>query len=281
MIFLVQFSIFSLLQSIAVTSDAFLFPIHNAKKFAGLPLHSLNSDKEEETYKFGDLTRNFIRKVSKNDKYELGDAMRSIDNTIKESVAKASGKQEYQFGDLSRLLDKTIKDKANAFTGNEDYAVGDISKEILRRVASRDYTLEDIILLLKILLALGSGLSPVASFLPAKLLIELLDYSILGDLSNKIIESASKELDRRFKKSITGDENYQLGDLSKKAIMKYIGKDTYSFGDITKKALEDKKANDAKQLLKDINSDSTRQELASWDAKFIEAQNGDSNIIIK
>ena len=78
--------------------------------------------------------------------------------------------------------------------------MGDIRKKILRRVASRDYSLEDIILLLKILLALGSGLSPVASFLPANLLIELLDYSILGDLANKIIEAASKELDRRFKK---------------------------------------------------------------------------------
>jgi hypothetical protein len=281
MIFFVHFSILILFLTIFGASDAFLFSTSNTKTFAGLPLHSLNSDKEEEKYKFGDLTRNFIRKVSKNDKYELGDAMRSIDKTIKESVAKASGKEEYQFGDLSRLLDKTIKDKANAFTGNEEYAVGDISKEILRRVASRDYTLEDIILLLKILLALGSGLSPVASFLPAKLLIELLDYSILGDLSNKIIEAASRELDRRLKKSITGDENYQLGDFSKKAIMKYIGKDTYSFGDITKKALEDKKANDAKQLLKDINSDLTRQELASWDAKFIEAQNSDSNNNIK
>jgi hypothetical protein len=262
------------LQSVCVC--AFPFAIHNTKTFAVLPLHSLNSDKEEEKYKFGDLTRNFIRKVSKNEKYELGDAMRSIDKTVKQSVAKASGKEEYQFGDLSRLLDKTIKDKANAFTGNEEYAVGDISKEILRRVASRDYSLEDIILLLKILLALGSGLSPVASFLPAKLLIELLDYSILGDLSNKIIEAASKELDRRFKKSITGDENYQLGDLSKKAIMKYVGKETYSLGDITRKALEDKKSGNAKQLLKDINTDFTKQELALWDAKFLETQSGDN-----
>lgn len=269
----IKLSIFIILQSVC----AFPIVIHNTKTFAVRPLHLLDSDKEEEDkYKFGDLTRNFIRKVSKNEKYELGDAMRSIDKTIKQSVAKASGKEDYQFGDLSRLLDKAIKDKANAFTGNEEYAVGDISKEILRRVASRDYSLEDIILLLKILLALGSGLSPVASFLPAKLLIELLDYSILGDLSNKIIEAASKELDRRFKKSITGDENYQLGDLSKKAIMKYIGKETYSLGDITRKALEDKKASNAKQLLKDINTNLTKEELALWDAKFLEAQNGDS-----
>ena len=69
-----------------------------------------------------------------------------------------------------------------------------------------------------------------------------------------------------LKKSITGDENYQLGDLSKKAIMKYVGKETYSLGDITRKALEDKKSGNAKQLLKDINTDFTKQELALRDA---------------
>ena len=80
-----------------------------------------------------------------------------------------------------------------------------------------------------------------------------------------------------LKKSITGDENYQLGDLSKKAIMKYIGKETYSVGDITRKALEDKKSGNAKQLLKDINTDFTKQELALRDAKFLEAQSADNN----
>ena len=79
-----------------------------------------------------------------------------------------------------------------------------------------------------------------------------------------------------LKKSITGDENYQLGDLSQKAIMKDIGKETYSVGDITRKALEDKKSGNAKQLLKDINTDFTKQELALWDAKFLETQSGDN-----
>lgn len=81
------------------------------------------------------------------------------------------------------------------------------------------------IILFKILLAFGAGLSPVANFLPAKLLIELLDYSIVGDLSNKLIHAITSELDRRMKKAFTGDEDYKLGDMSKKAMLNYIGKE--------------------------------------------------------
>lgn len=253
-------------------SDSFLIISCRAANFKGAECGARNDD-EEDGYKFGDFTRNLIRKVSGNDQYELGDAMRGIDTTIKKSVANASGKHDYQVGDLSRLVDKAVKDKVNAFTGKDEYAVGDLSKEIIRRVGSHDYTLEDIVILLKVLLALGSSLSPIASFLPAKLLIELLDYSIVGDLSNKIIEAVSKELDRRVKKTFTGDENYQLGDLTKKAIMKYIGKERYSFGDITRKALmEDKQNEDAKTLIKEISADVLKKELAAWDLKFIESK---------
>jgi hypothetical protein len=68
-------------------------------------------------------------------------------------------------------------------------------------------------------------LTPVAQFLPAKLLIEALDVSIAGDLGNKFIAEITKELDRRMKMAFTGSPDYQLGDLSKKAVLKYIGKD--------------------------------------------------------
>jgi hypothetical protein len=167
--------------------------------------------------------------------------VKSIDNKVKDSIAKMSGKETYEFGDLSKLLDQIAKDKVNNFTGKQEYSVGDVTKEILRRATSGEYKLDDIILLFKILLALGAELNPVVSILPVKLLVEILDYSIVSDISNKLIDSASRELDQRMKKAVTGDANYKIGDVTKKAIMKYIGKDNYSFGDITRKALEDHK----------------------------------------
>ena len=108
------------MQSVSVC--AFPFAIHNTKTFAVIPLHSLNSDKDEGKYKFGDLTRNFIRKVSTKNlkKNELGDAMRSIDKTDKQYVAKASGKEEYQFGDLSKYLITQSKTRRTLSLGTKN-----------------------------------------------------------------------------------------------------------------------------------------------------------------
>ena len=182
---------------------------------------------KKKGYQFGDLTKNLISKVTKKKDYEFGDLSKAIDKSVKEQVATMSGKDKdsYQFGDLSKLIDSKVKEQVNDFTNQESYQFGDISKEILRRVKTRDYTLEDMMILLKILLAFGTGLSPVANFLPAKLLIELLDYSIVGDVTNKVTSALTQELDRRMKKAFTGDPDYQLGDISKRAILNYIGKD--------------------------------------------------------
>jgi hypothetical protein len=195
------------------------------------PLYAANKDEKNKSdkkgYQFGDITKNLISKVTKKDDYEFGDLSKSIDKTVKDKVATMSGKDKdsYEFGDLSRLVDSRVKEQVNDFTNQTSYKFGDVSKEILVRVKTRDYTMDDMIILFKILLAFGAGLSPVASFLPAKLLIELLDYSILGDLSNKVTTAITQELDQRMKKAFTGDADYQLGDMSKKAVLKYIGKD--------------------------------------------------------
>jgi len=157
-------------------------------------------------------------------------------------VADLNKKEKYEFGDLSRYIDTKIKDEIQEFTNSTStggkYEFGDISKEIVRRVLTKDYTLDDMILLFKILLAFGAGLSPVANFLPAKLLIELLDVSIAGDATKRVTAAITSELDKRMKKAFTGDENYQIGDMSKKKFLDYIGKDKYEFGDISKFVLE-------------------------------------------
>lgn len=142
-------------------------------------------------------------------------------------------------------------------TGNQSYQFGDLTKEIVRRVASGKYTLDDLFMLFKALALVGASLSPVgeyrtintilvhlccfprqlshqlatpiiAGFLPVKLLVELLNFSLLNDVAGKVTSSLAIELDKRLKKSLLGDEDYKLGDATKKTIANavegYIGK---------------------------------------------------------
>lgn len=127
--------------------------------------------------------------------------------------------------------------------------MGDLTKEVLRKVMNGDYKLEDLVFMCKILLAVGANFSPVASLLPGKLLIEMLEVSLVQEMGGKLVEALSLELDRRMKAAVTGDENYALGDITKKAINRFIGKEEYSFGDITKtvtKNIEEAKNNPEK-----------------------------------
>ena len=68
----------------------------------------------------------------------------------------------------------------------------------------------------------------IAGFLPVKLLVELLNFSLLNDVAGKVTSSLAIELDKRLKKSLLGDEDYKLGDATKRTITNavegYIGK---------------------------------------------------------
>jgi hypothetical protein len=198
-------------------------------------LHVLQQAKGDNSkkggYQFGDITKSLINKITEKDKYEFGDLSKHIDSKVKDRLAKLSNKNEYEFGDLTKYL---VQDFTNSTT---KYQFGDITKEIIHRVTSKNYTMDDMAILMKALVSFGVGLTPVASILPVKLLIDLLNYSIAGDIGNKVVSSITLELDKRMKKAITGDEQYQVGDVTKKALLDYTGRDSYSFGDITKKVM--------------------------------------------
>ncbi|KAK1745833.1 hypothetical protein QTG54_003757 [Skeletonema marinoi] len=111
-----------------------------------------NDSGKKKGYRFGDLTKSLIGgSVEKltGKPYEFGDLTRHVDQSVKEQVADITGKEEYEFGDLSRFVDKQIKGEVNKFTGKDAYKVGDLSKELLRRVASGDFTMDDLFMLLK------------------------------------------------------------------------------------------------------------------------------------
>jgi hypothetical protein len=84
---------------------------------------------------------------------------------------------------------------------------------------------------------MGVSFTPIGQLLPIKLLLEVLNVGLVQDVGSKVIGGVAKSLDERFKKAITGDADYQLGDKSKqqlaKALSTFTGKDSYTFGDIS------------------------------------------------
>ena len=62
-------------------------------------------------------------------------------------------------------MDSQFKGKMNEFTRKESYKFGDLTKEIVRRVLSGEYTLDDLFLLLKALALVEASISPVGKFL--------------------------------------------------------------------------------------------------------------------
>lgn len=233
-------------------------------------------------YRFGDVSKSILGKVqggindnTGKDKYEFGDLSRWLDKKSKEYAASITGKEDYEFGDLSRWIDTKVKDEVNTFSGKPEYEFGDLTKEILKRVLTGEYDLMEIVSLCKILLKFGVGLRPVAGFFPAKILVELLNISIVQNLGLKIIASFAEELDRRMKRTISEDKKHILGDLTKREIRRFTNKDDYTFGDITKTVVEDvvdgKAGNDTnspKTFLSDASlklSPDILMELKDWD----------------
>jgi len=217
-----------------------------------------NDSGKKKGYRFGDLTKSLIggsvEKIT-GKPYEFGDLTRHVDKSVKEKVADLTGKDEYEFGDLSRFVDQQIKGKVNQFTGKDAYKVGDISKELVRRVASGDFTLDDLFMLLKALAIFEASISSVSGFLPVKLIIDLLNFSLANDVAGRVSSALAIELDKRLKGALLGDENYKLGDATKRtianAVKAYTGKDEYSFGDITNTVVSSFAEEDTSGTVKD------------------------------
>lgn len=117
------------------------------------------------------------------------DLSRAIDSSVKEKINDLTGNDDYEFGDLrwvelwttlnvitspatfsikmllfSRWVDTKIKGEVNKFTNKEEYQFGDMTKEILRRVATGQYTLDDLFMLLKALAIFQASISPIGKF---------------------------------------------------------------------------------------------------------------------
>jgi uncharacterized protein YjbJ (UPF0337 family) len=95
--------------------------------------------------------------------------------------------------------------------------------------------------------------------------LDIFNVSIYQQLGEKVAGVVSTELDLRMKQAVTGDKDYQIGDLTKRAILNFTGKDEYTFGDITKSVGSLRKQPKDKQqpIVMDYQ---VEKELLEWDA---------------
>lgn len=143
-----------------------------------------------------------VANIRGKDEYELGDFVLAMDEMSKRMTEELTGKP-YETGDLSKEIDARVKSAVAHFCGKDEYEVGDLSKEIDSRVKTR-----------------------VAEFTGK-------DNYEFGDIS-KEIESRRRAWVEEYL-GAEAAEQYQFGDITKKALSQFTGKKDYQFGDISKK----------------------------------------------
>ena len=221
------------------------------------------------------------RRVDGARRYEFGDLSRWLDRSAKAKVNELTGESEYKFGDLSRWLDKSAKGKVAALSSKDQYEFGDLTKLIVSRASQ--LTMKDATMLLKALLSFNVGLSSVGGLLPIKFLVEVLNYSLLVDVGERLAGMVAVEIDKRVKEALTGDAEYKLGDLTKRAVKSFTGKEEYAFGDVSREVMrrfEEPGGADATAFGDSDGSTAIDAELAEeldrWDARFLAARDADA-----
>ena len=212
-------------------------------------------------------------------RYEFGDLSRWLDRSAKAKVNELTGESEYKFGDLSRWLDKSAKGKVAALSSKDQYEFGDLTKLIVSRASQ--LTMKDATMLLKALLSFNVGLSSVGGLLPIKFLVEVLNYSLLVDVGERLAVMVAVEIDKRVKEALTGDSDYKLGDLTKRAVKSFTGKEEYAFGDVSREVMRRFEEPGADAAFGDSDGSTAidaelAEELDRWDAKFLAARDADA-----
>ena len=158
------------------------------------------------------------------------------------------------------------------FTGKTSYEFGDVAKEVVHRVSSYDINMQDMILLLKILLALGATLGPVAELMPFTFLIEALNISLEQKVGGKILEVLSKTLDNRLVAALfTSDDKSLIGDVVKRSVLagvlKFTGKQSYESGDIQRTVQQGQEEGSTEDMQLDLE---IAAEFEAWDRMFVD-----------
>jgi hypothetical protein len=166
--------------------------------------------------------------TGKKDPYEFGDLTKWLDTEARSGVK-----------DVTKVAKKVRWDKKRHNIDEEDGEDDQAVSQFISVVVGSFTFFRSVLLVQIIRLVVKLGVErPVLTRLPSSILMELVHLILDGNYRPLVLRVVATELDKRFKVAICGDEDYQFGDLSKKALAKFTGKDQYKFGDITKGILE-------------------------------------------
>lgn len=170
----------------------------------------------------------------------------------------------------SELVSSKAKSLVLNFTGKEQYNFGDISNELVRRIATKEIAIQDTILVIKLLVALGASIGPLAKMLPLTVLLEALNVSLEQKIGGKVLEALALTIDSRIVAAFSSDEKLQLGDAVKRTVLSgvlaFTGKSKYESGDI-QRVIEQSEENELNPSQLDLKVNS---ELQEWDRQFVQ-----------
>lgn len=176
----------------------------------------------------------------------------------------------------TQMVGSTAKSLVLNFTGKESYNFGDVTKELIHRIASQKVNIQDTILVIKILIAVGASFAPLAKALPFTVLLNALNVSIEQKVGSEILKALALALDERLVAAFTSDDKSRIGDAVKQSlltgILAFTGKSRYESGDI-QRVIQAELDNETE------DDDNTRKQLElrlglefeEWDQQFLEA----------
>merc|ERR1712151_20279 len=222
--------------------------------------------------------------------------LNSIKNNAQNSSKEVLILLSTQAKNSTNIISMQAKSMILQFTNKTKYEFGDITKEILHRLLQQENTIQDTIILLKLLITVSATITPLAKVLPIAILLDALNFSLERQVGGKLLEVLASSLDSKFTAALfTNDDTMQLGDLAKRSVIKAIssftGKDGYSTGDISqavKEQIDDIHNNDNESIHPDSLSSNPvnakklelnfigNTEFEQWDHAFMQSQPDDS-----
>lgn len=199
-----------------------------------------------------------IQSLTQDGTLKLGETAKWIDSQAKSGTEMVSSKAK------SLVLD---------FTGKENYNFGDVTNELARRIAQKEIMIQDTVLLIKILLAVGASIGPLAKALPLTVLMEALNLSLEARVGTKVLEALASSLDTRIIAAFSSDDKVQIGDAVKRTLLSgvlaFTGKSKYESGDIGR-VVKGQAEGDADDVNKTLSLQ-IDPELQEWDRLFLES----------
>ena len=245
--------------------------IKNAAQMATSSFSSLAKRGSEEVVTFTDNAKK-VAETSTGDLLRLAEQgildLQSLSKNGTEKVGEVANWIEDQAKTGSKKVSSKAKSLVLEFTKKETYDFGDITNELIRRIAQKEISIQDTILVIKLLVALGASIGPLAKVLPLTVLMEALNVSLEAKIGGKVLETLATSIDSRIVAAFSSDDKLQLGDAVKRTVLSgvlaFTGKANYEGGDIQRMIEKSEQETDQPVQL-DLKMNA---ELQEWDRLF-------------